>query len=174
MTSIPWLHWDLTHFPGYDQSLSRLYLTVLNFELWTLALYSLVFATTVFSCHPFGCAHPFPLLIAELLQFILQVINQILCAFHDFFFLQLLKHIWVIAFSLCIIILFSYLAPFSFSHPSSFLTCCLILYMPVKNMNDFILVFLSLHILCSALNQRNTNPFVVYRHLKNRIHIKVL
>ena len=40
--------------------------------------------------------------------------------------------------------------------------------MPVKNMNDFILVFLSLHILYSALNQRNTNPFVVYRHFKNK------
>ena len=130
-----------------------------------------------FLCHSLGCGHPFPLFIVEPLQFILHVINQILCTFHMtfFFFTTSKAHLsWVIAFSVCIIILFSYLAPFSFSHPSSFLTCCLILYMPVKNMNDFILVFLSLHILCSALNQRNTNPFVVYRHLKNRVHIKVL
>lgn len=121
MTSIPWLHWDLTHFPGYDQSLSRLYLTVLNFELWTLALYSLVFATTVFSCHPFGCAHPFPLLIAELLQFILQVINQILCTFHDFFFFTTSKaHL-----SYCIFTLYYYFILISssfFIFPSFFLS----------------------------------------------------
>lgn len=127
-----------------------------------------------FLCHSFGCVHPFPLLIVELLQFILHVINQILCTLHTIFFTTSKARLsWVIAFSV-FIILFSYLAPFSFSHPSSFLNLLSYLYMPVKNMNDFILVFLSLHILCSALNQRNTNPFVVYRHFKNRVHIKVL
>lgn len=164
MTSIPWLH------RRFD-SFSRIWVNhwaacIWPFELWVVNVgsYSLVFATTVF-CHPLGCAHPFPLLIAELLQSSSCVINQILCVFHMTFFTTSKAHL-----SYCIFTLYYYFILISssfFIFPSfSFLTCCLILYMPVKNMNDFILVFLSLHILCSALNQRNTNPFVVYRHLK--------
>ena len=75
-----------------------------------------------FFCHSFGCVRPFPLLIVELLQFILHVINQILCMLHMIFFTTSKACLsWVIAFSVFIIILFSYLAPFSFSHPSSYL-----------------------------------------------------
>lgn len=55
-----------------------------------------------------------------------------------------------------------------------FLVGCLILYLPVKNANDFTLVVLTLHILCPALNQKNINLFVVYRQLKSRIYVEVL
>ena len=75
-----------------------LHLTLLDVELWTLARYSL--CNCSFLCHSLGCGHPFPLFIVEPLQFILHVINQILCAFHmTFFFTTSKAHLsWVIAF----------------------------------------------------------------------------
>lgn len=88
------------------------------------------------------------------------------CDFYSFYNAFKLDD-WIFSFFLNIL-LFSRLILFPLLMRLPFSACCLILYVSEKKMNNFTLVFLTvfffLYILCSALNQRNSNLSVIYKY----------